>query len=251
MVSLISVDDTYCGIAFLMTRLGYGFEAYAFSVVNVQCATGNYSFGHELGHNMGSAHDRDNADQALFEYSFGYQTPDESFRTIMAYNCAGGCPRIQNFSNPDVIHEGQPTGIDHDSDPANSADNARSINEALLTVANWRESSVPLPDPPASPANLNATAVSFHEIALSWNNQADNADGILIERQKAGDVWEQIADIDPLLQSYLDDELGSEQLYTYRIQAYNLGGASTYSNETSAQTQAAPVILYAPLILVN
>ena len=144
-----------------MTNLSNSFESFAFSVVHVTCATGYYSFGHELGHNMGSAHDQANAGVALFDYSFGYQAPNRAFRTIMAYNCVGGCPRVKYFSNPWVSYAGQPMGIDHNSDPANSADNARSLNNARFTVANWRVSSPPLPDPPLRPDNLAASQTTW------------------------------------------------------------------------------------------
>jgi hypothetical protein len=139
-VSLISNDTSYCGMAYLMTVESSSFESSAFSVVSRVCATGYYSFGHELGHNLGSTHDRDNAGIAVAPYGYGYQDPYGVFRTLMAYDCPNGCPRESYFSNPEVTYLGLPTGIDHDLDPAASADNARSINEVALTAANWRAS---------------------------------------------------------------------------------------------------------------
>ncbi|MBW3021336.1 zinc-dependent metalloprotease, partial [Candidatus Woesearchaeota archaeon] len=47
----------YCGIAWLMSTVSSSFESYAFSVVARSCATGYYTFGHELGHNMSAHHD--------------------------------------------------------------------------------------------------------------------------------------------------------------------------------------------------
>ena len=32
------------------------------------------------------------------------------FRTVMAYNCPGGCPRVLHWSNPDMEYGGQPLG---------------------------------------------------------------------------------------------------------------------------------------------
>ena len=86
-VSLIEESGQYCGIAYLMTTLSHSFESNAFSVVASNCATGYYSFGHELGHNMGAHHDRQNGSGALYPYAYGYWAPDYSFRTIMAYTC--------------------------------------------------------------------------------------------------------------------------------------------------------------------
>jgi len=46
-VGLIIDDDAYCGIAYGGPRLDY-----MFSVTSWSCATGYYSFGHEIGHNL-------------------------------------------------------------------------------------------------------------------------------------------------------------------------------------------------------
>src|SRR5260370_39935173 len=85
----------------------------AYSVVHWGCATGYYSFGHEMGHNLGCQHDRGNASgTGAFPYSYGYQQMSGTaiFRTIMSYQCAGApCTRINNWSNPDVSYQGSPT----------------------------------------------------------------------------------------------------------------------------------------------
>jgi hypothetical protein len=107
---------------------------YAFSVVKDHCATGYYSFGHEIGHNLGLSHDHDNASGGLFDYSYGHQAPDAAFRTIMAYTCTGGCIRVQHFSNPEVSYAGQPTGV------PDYADNALALVDTAPMVATWRAS---------------------------------------------------------------------------------------------------------------
>jgi hypothetical protein len=141
MVCLIVENlDSSCGIAPVMTALSSGFESDAFSVVKRSCATGNYTFGHELGHNMGCHHAVGDGDppaargNGLYDYSHGWRwTGDSSVqhRSIMAY--APGT-RVIHFSNPNVSFDGQPTG------QSNFEDNARSINNAASTVANWRQS---------------------------------------------------------------------------------------------------------------
>jgi Tol biopolymer transport system component len=60
-VVLIEDTSTSCGVAFLMGTLDPAFAPYAFCIVSRTCATGYYTFGHELGHVMGLAHDRDNS----------------------------------------------------------------------------------------------------------------------------------------------------------------------------------------------
>jgi PKD repeat protein len=134
MVSWFNESSDYCGIAYL-NKGDLSLDAgWGFSVVYSSCATGYYSTAHELGHNMGSHHDVVTANGATgaFPYSYGYQNLDGPFRTIMAYNCPGGCTRQQYFSNPNVTYIGLPTGI------ADQADNARSINQTRLPVSQWR-----------------------------------------------------------------------------------------------------------------
>lgn len=125
-----------CGIAWLMTSLSASFATHAFSVTAYPCISPNYTFGHEMGHNMGSNHAPEDpgATVALSPYSFGYKHPANAFRTVMAYNCPGsGCPRVLYFSNPSVSYSGLPTGT------SAQHNNALSINNARNTIANWRQ----------------------------------------------------------------------------------------------------------------
>lgn len=141
-----------CGVGYVMTSLGSNFAGNAFSVTAYPCISPNYTFAHELGHNMGSAHaPEDGANQAsLYPYSFGYKNPSNLFRTIMAYDCPGGCTRVLHFSNPNVNYNSAPTGT------AVQHDNVRSINNAALTIANWRQA-VSSGTPPTISAIGNVT----------------------------------------------------------------------------------------------
>ena len=240
-VTLIEVSPDYCGYAYVMTNVSSGFESAAFAVVHRTCVTGNFTFGHELGHNVGSHHDRDNASySAAYPYSFGYQAVG-SFRTIMAYsNGCGYCPKFQGFSNPDVMFNGQPTGIDHDTDPANSADNARSINNTAYTVANFRVSGEAPTDPPAAPSDLTATAVSDTQIDLGWTDNANNESGFEVERSPDGTSWQLIGTVGTDATSYYANGLESSALYYFRVRSYNGLGGSAYSNTATATTEDPP-----------
>ncbi len=137
-VSLVVADNRGCGVAFLMQDATHAFEAFAF---NVNTCINYESLAHEIGHNMGCHHNRENTNgNGVFEYSFGYQDPGGRFRTVMAYPCPGGplggCPRIRHFSNPDVSYLGRPTGVPIDQ--SDSANNALTLNQTALTVANFR-----------------------------------------------------------------------------------------------------------------
>jgi hypothetical protein len=129
----------YCGIAYVMANgPRASFANYAFSVTDRECVVNN-TLTHELGHNMGNAHDRASGGTGAFAYSYGYRDTVGKFRTIMAYPCPTvSCPRVKYFSNPKIKINGRPAGIDHRVNPTNSADNARSMNEVRNIVAAWR-----------------------------------------------------------------------------------------------------------------
>ncbi|KAI9021059.1 Metallo-peptidase family M12B Reprolysin-like-domain-containing protein [Hyaloraphidium curvatum] len=142
LVSLIITDTAYCGLGYLN-----GGADWAFTVVSRTCATGYYSFGHELGHNQGLMHDRANAGggSGAYSFSFGYQDPNNRFRTILAYNCPVGCPRLKYFSNPNVLEPSSSAPMGVSSTAANSADNAQSLNLNADVIAAFRAA---IPPPP-------------------------------------------------------------------------------------------------------
>lgn len=140
LVSLIENEPGSCGVAYRMATLSASFASNAFSVIHHGCATGYYSFAHEIGHNQGAHHDATNATgTALFPDAYGYQHPGSAFRTIMSYACVGGCTRINHFSNADVYYQGAPTGV------VGYAENADAIDRSAATVAAFRERVTDLP----------------------------------------------------------------------------------------------------------
>lgn len=132
-VAMIVAGSQYCGIAHLMSFPSNSFKTQAFSVTARTCATGYYSFGHELGHNFGSTHDRANAGGGAFQYSFGYRTPNNQYRTIMAYSPGS---RIRRFSNPNITYAGFVMGIAAPS--SNSAENWKSLNNSSPYTSQWK-----------------------------------------------------------------------------------------------------------------
>jgi len=135
-VALIVHDDYYCGVAYS----GPGKNC-MFSVTRWSCATGYYSFGHEIGHNLGCQHDRGTANACSSPgCSFGYRDPDANFRSILAYNCRSGqcddnsgqdgCPRVQMFSNPNNKYNGESIGNAKN-------DNRRQMNDNRFIVAGY------------------------------------------------------------------------------------------------------------------
>lgn len=158
-------SNNICGIAFQMTKPESWFESYAFSVAaldypgNPTCS--QLTMAHELGHNAGNAHDRAHASIAgIFPYSYGYQSLNGTapFRDIMAYDCPGGCPRINRWANPDVLYLGEPTGVDHETDPEHSADLVRSMDNVRQLVSNFRPYCPTDPDPTNTPSDTTTPA---------------------------------------------------------------------------------------------
>jgi Metallo-peptidase family M12B Reprolysin-like len=117
LVSMITARGGVCG---------HGYVHGVYSVVSNSCL-GQYSFSHEIGHNLGCRHDRANCDSS-HAYAHGYQY-NGKFRTVMAYPCSGGsCPRLLYYSSINVRYKGSPIG-------AINNDNARMIREQAQTVA--------------------------------------------------------------------------------------------------------------------
>ena len=138
LVSLIVENGgAYCGVGWGMTTPSVAFAPYGFSVVARGCSTGYYSFGHELGHNMGAMHDvAVDSGTTPYPYAHGYVNLAGRWRTVMAYNneCQNmgfSCTRIQYFSNPSLTYAGAPLGNA-------SADNRQTLNNTASIVANFR-----------------------------------------------------------------------------------------------------------------
>lgn len=136
-VVLVDGDDSLCGLAYLMTSVSSSFAPFGYSVTQTNCATGNFTFGHEIGHNMAARHDRanDNTDGSPFSHNHGYVDNTNNFKTIMG---TGGNTRIQYFSNPNVLFGGAVTGV-ADGD-ALAADNRLTFQKTALTVSQFRQS---------------------------------------------------------------------------------------------------------------
>jgi hypothetical protein len=246
-VLIVENGGPYCGVAYLMTSVSTSFASHAFAVVARDCATGYYSFGHELGHNMGALHDwYVDSGTSPYAHAHGYVKKTSGWRTIMAYNseCSDSgfyCSRLQYWSNPDVTYGGLPMGVPEGV--ARAADNRKTLNKTAFTVANFRLGS----QPPLAPANLTATAKSPQAIQLSWTDRSQNETGFEIERSPNGtSSWALIAAVAADVTTYSDGGLSPETTRFYRVKAYNAEGHSDSSNVANATT---PPVIVGPLVL--
>lgn len=251
LVCLVDEDANYCGIAYVMQTVSTSFAGYAFSVVYSGCLS-SLTLPHEVGHNQGNQHDRANASfQGAYPYSYGWRrcaSDGTGFRTIMSYSCTGGT-RIPYFSNPNLTLGGYPLGVAYEVDPANAADNVRSMNNTAATIAAFRNAAVTLPD---APSGLAAVPVASDQVDLTWLDNANNEANYRVERSLDGSAWTEIATLPANTVSFSSTGLNGSTPYSYRVRASNSAGYSPYSNvagvTTPAATLAAPSSLTAGAI---
>ncbi len=219
LVALIQGTSSYwCGVAYL---LGVPASDYGFSCTVWSCALGNLTFTHEVGHNQGCCHAPGDGGGCttggVFPYSTGHRFTGDSgtlWRTVMAYSPGARWPRL---SNPDVLHDGTPTGLPGE----NGSDNARTIRETAVTMANFRCSVIPedgstthLISPELVPPT-NGASVSFTATGLP---AADPDGSVLIEAVA-------VADLD-----------AANELLSLRLGNLDLGPLVGASGEGSCQT---------------
>ncbi|NQD36645.1 hypothetical protein HPT27_06380 [Permianibacter sp. IMCC34836] len=144
---LILNNSEACGIAKAIGAT----ESTAFAVVHYDCATGYYSFAHEIGHLQGARHDPANDPTTTpYAYGHGYQAPNKAWRTVMAYNCSPSCTRINYWSNPNKTYsDGQAMGT------ASQSDNVRVLNATAATVAAFRGGTPPPSESYSNTADYN------------------------------------------------------------------------------------------------
>jgi len=100
--------------------------------------------------------------------------------------------------------------------------------------------------PPNAPTNLSAHAVSPTEIDLSFKENDTVQSGFTIERSSNSNFtsFSTLFTINrPFETDYSDTNLAGSTTYYYRVQAFDLAGASNFSNAASATTPVGAVQL--------
>ncbi|WP_164743012.1 PAN domain-containing protein [Mesorhizobium sp. Z1-4] len=134
-----------CGLGWLNADAQPRRAGWALSVSDVECAVNNYSFIHELGHNLGMEHDRHVVSDASPDgTNYGYVMVDRGLRSVMAYNNACSkqdtyCRRLPVFSSPHLHVDGMPFG--RSSREQQGAYNIETLCRAAPIVAGYRNNS--------------------------------------------------------------------------------------------------------------
>lgn len=159
----------------------------AFATVTADCATGNYSFGHELGHLFGARHNpEEDSSTTPYAYGHGYLSPNRNWRTIMAYNCSNGCPRLNTWSNPNKTRDGVAMGT------TTKSNNARVLNERAAILAGFR----------AAPAGTGVTVTNTGDYTIPDNNSTGVASPVSVTT--AGNAGTVTVDVN-IIHTYIGD----------------------------------------------
>ena len=189
--ALIQYDLSGCGIAYLDTWD----SGNTISVTKKSCATGYFSFGHELGHNFGATHDPDTSDNYYYSYGHGHLIEQGSastgYRTILAYNAAGHYTRVNYYSNPSVTYPttGTSTGV------AGLSNNAAVITENRQAFADLGDESAACGDTQYTTASPTTTSAPTGPASTSSSSQCNfvklfshnTAGGLFAAQQEALD----------------------------------------------------------------
>jgi len=166
---------------------------YAFSVVSVQDISSRYVFTHEIGHNFGAGHAKDqdqNPGPQLYDYSAGWRWRGDKliydYVSVMTYREGLNDERVLYFSNPDVYHEGDPTGDPEDGD------NARTIRETKDIISDYQEPTpqVDLLYPSGGEELYEGTEKEIEWETTSGDNGVESIDiGLIKEYQENGEIY--------------------------------------------------------------
>ncbi|HET6569532.1 MAG TPA: zinc-dependent metalloprotease [Rhodothermales bacterium] len=222
-VVLILSSTDACGRVY---AIGEGASS-AFAVVEWNCAVGNYSFPHEIGHLAGARHDND-GNTIPYVYGHGYDYAPANWRTIMATDLS--LDRINYWSNPDKTLGGVAMGT------ASYNDNVHVWENRAGTLAGFRTAASA---PPLAPSGLTISGSTGDHPQLSWN-ASSGATGYKVYRcyyysghYCSGEPANHEYIGSTSSTSYTDTEsllASSGDLIYYYVKAYNGSGSSPESS---------------------
>ena len=175
---LIVKNAGVCGIAWVLADTS-DYAKKMTSMTKLSCALGRYTFGHELGHNMGLDHDKYESGWRNEPYSQGYHVPGTKFRTIMAYRRSEEPKnrfQLNRYSNPRLKVKGVPTGTDE-------ADAARRMTEVRFVIAAIGDETETCTSGTTKPP-LGQHVISSPNFPGNYPDDFDNTDTIEVDKGK-------------------------------------------------------------------
>ncbi len=244
-------DLGYCGIAWLLTRLGErdGFWR-TYGVTSATCSfpaqEGRYPyfgqvFAHEVGHNLGANHDPANTgispDQAFRPWAFGHYdiTSAPTVETIMSYRSYSPRQWVPFFSSVRIKPNGWTIGKEGERENERSLYDSIPIglryNDSIRDPAELAEFPSYAP-PPDAPTGLKAAPTSSTGARLEWVDRSDDELGFRIQARTGAGMWRVVDTAAADRESIEVSGLKQEGRYTFRVRAYHDRGAADSDNVT-------------------
>ncbi len=242
LVALLASVDDVGGIAWLINDSA-GAPDFGFSVNRVQQLHFTYTLAHELGHNMGNHHSRNQsaspapASGGVFDYSTGWRWTGSNgvgYVSVMTYE--EGDFETPYFSNPNVNYNGAPTGSY--SGTYAPADNARSMREMQEVIADYRtgDSNPPPPDPPQLEEPEDGETGLSRTPSLEWN-ASSGTDEYRVQVSTSSGFGSRVVNTTTGTTSLSPESpLDFSTTYHWRVRASNENGTSDWSDSWSFTT---------------
>lgn len=92
---------------------------------------------------------------------------------------------------------------------------------------------------PARPTDLTVVNVTMNSVTINWVDNSNNELGFIIARKKPGDIaFEYIDTVQTDVLTYQEVGLNADNVYFYKVCAFNDVGISDFSNTVSATTKS-------------
>ncbi len=96
------------------------------------------------------------------------------------------------------------------------------------------------PPTAAAPYGLTASIITGARVLLAWSYSATIVDSFQVEKRIGQNGYQVLATLSDTARSYIDSGLVASTTYAYRVRAFNISGASAFSNEAGVNTLGLP-----------
>lgn len=144
--------------------------------------------------------------------------------------------RSTDGSNWTLLHQAAPDTTFYTDITASEGSDYYYRIRAVNTVGTsaWASAAVTVPQPPPAPSGLTVTALSPHDLSLTWSPAPTAAFHRLERSPDAGATWTSLATLDASASSYTDVGLAPSTSYHYRLRANNELGNGPWTTASAA-----------------